>query len=140
MNLITVLWSMAAAAALTLAVVHLLVWGFDRTARANLMFSIIALAVAGMAPPELVMMFAGSPQEYGVWVRWFHVPLFFAIVGMVLFVRLHLGTGRAWLGWTVIGMRSVVLVGNFLLPQPNFTWREIRSIQHLQFFGEKIAA
>src|SRR5215218_7361937 len=113
MNLITVLWSMAAAAALTLAAVHLLVWAFDRTARANLMFSIIALAVAGMAPTELGMMYATSPQEHGLWVRWFHLPLFLAIVGMVLFVRVHLGTGRAWLGWTVIGMRSIVLVGNF---------------------------
>jgi signal transduction histidine kinase len=140
MNLITVLWSMAAAAALTLALVHLLVWAFDRTARANLMFSIIALAVAAMAPTELGMMYASSPEEYGYWVRWFHVPLFFAIVGMVLFVRLHLGTGRAWLAWTVIGMRSVVLAGNFLLPQPNFTWREIHSLNHVPFLGENVAA
>src|SRR4051794_14405972 len=140
MNLIAVVWSMAAGAALTLAVVHLLVWAFDRTARANLMFSIIALAVAGMAPTELGMMQARSPEEYGLWVRWFHVPLFFAIVGMVLFVRLHLGTGRAWLAWTVIAMRSVVLVGNFLLPQPNFTWREIQSLRHVTFLGENVAA
>jgi len=140
MNLIAVVWSMAAGAALTLAVVHLLVWAFDRTARANLMFSIIALAVAGMAPTELGMMQAGSPEEYGLWVRWFHVPLFFAIVGMVLFVPLHLGTGRAWLAWLVVGMRSVVLVGNFLLPQPNFTWREIHSLQQVPFLGEKVAA
>ena len=52
-NLIAILWSMAAAASLTLAIVHLLVWIFDRSARANLMFSIIALAVAGMAPTEV---------------------------------------------------------------------------------------
>jgi len=140
MNLITILWSMAAAAALTLAVIHSLVWAFDRTARANLMFSIIALAVAGMAPTELGMMQSASPEEYGFWVRWFHVPLFSAIVGMVLFVRLHLGTGRAWLGWTVIGMRSVVLLGNFLLPQPNYTWREIQSLRHVRFLGEEVSA
>ena len=140
MNLITVLWSMAAAAALTLALVHLLVWAFDRTAGPNLTFSLIALAVAGMAPTELGMMQAASPQEYGYWVRWFHVPLFFAIVGMVLFVRLHLGTGRVWLAWTVVGMRSVVLVGNFLLPQPNFTWREIHSLHQVPFLGEKVSA
>ena len=65
MNLITVLWSMAAAAALTLALVHLLVWAFDRTAGPNLTFSLIALAVAGMAPTDLGMMQAASPQEYG---------------------------------------------------------------------------
>lgn len=139
MNLITILWSMAAAASLTLAIVHLLVWAFDRTARANLLFSIIALAVAAMAPTELGMMHAASPEEYGLWVRWFHVPLFFAIVGMVLFVRVHLGTGRAWLAWAVIGMRSVVLVGNFLLPQANFTWREIHSLHHLPFLGQSVA-
>ena len=139
-TLITVLWPMAAGAALTLAVVHLLVWAFDRTARANRMFSIIALAVAAMAPTELGMMYAASPEEYGFWVRWFHVPLFFAIVGLVLFVKLHLGTGRAWLAWMVIGLRSVVLVGNFVLPQPNFTWREIQSLQHVPFLGEKVAA
>jgi hypothetical protein len=53
MNLPTVLWSMAAAASLTLAAVHLLVWAFDRTAHPNLMFSIIALAVAAIALERL---------------------------------------------------------------------------------------
>ena len=72
-------------------------------------------------------------------MRWVHVPLFVAIVGMVLFVRLHLGTGRAWLASTVIGLRSVVLVGNFLLPQANFTWREIHSLNHVPFLGEAVA-
>ena len=61
--------SMAAAAALTLGVVHALVWVSDRRALANLVFSILAIAVACMAPIELRLMNAHTPEEYGMWWR-----------------------------------------------------------------------
>jgi len=139
MNLVTITWSMAAAAALTLSLIHALVWATDRKRTSELLFAIIALAVAEVAPTEIGMMHSATPLEYGQWVRWFHVPIFVVITGMVLFVRVHLGTGRVWLAWTIIAARCVVLAGNFLLPQPNFTWREISSLRQIPFLGEQVS-
>jgi two-component system, LuxR family, sensor kinase FixL len=138
MSLITILWSMAAAAALTLSLVHAMVWISDRRAVANLMFSVVAVALACMAPLELRLMNAHTPQEYGVWLRWLHVPIFFAITGTVLFVRLYLGTGRAWLGWSVIALRSVILLGNFAT-DPNFNFLEISGLAQVPFLGERVS-
>ena len=138
MSLITVLWSMAAAAALTLGLVHALVWAYDRRALANLTFSMIALAMACMAPIELRLMHAVTPQEYGMWVRWLQVPVFLAITGLVLFVRLYLRAGRAWLAWTIIALRGVVLLGNFIL-HPNFSFRQIISLETVSLLGEQVS-
>lgn len=102
MSYVTVLWSMAAASALLLGAVHGLVWAFDRKAWANLAFSIVALSVVGIARAEVGMMHAQSPLEWGEWVRWCHVPVFLAMTGTVLFVWLYLGTGRAWLAWSIM--------------------------------------
>lgn len=43
MSLVTIIWSVAAGAALVLGLVHALVWGYDRRARGNLAFAIAAL-------------------------------------------------------------------------------------------------
>ena len=138
MNLVTILWSMAAAAALTLCVVHALVWASDRSARESLALSVVALALACMAPIEWQMMFATSPAEYGASVRWLHIPIFFAITGIVLFVWLHFGTGKAWLAWTVIGLRCLILLVNFVA-EPTFTFRSIDSLARVPFLGQQVA-
>ena len=84
MNPVTILWSGVAGAALTMAVAHGALWLLDRRGFANLAFGTVAAAVAGLAVTELGMMQAVSAGEYGQWVRWFHVPNFLAIVGLVV--------------------------------------------------------
>jgi len=79
MNWVTIVWSMAAAASLTLAGVHLLVWARDRTARVNLLFAVTATLVAAFALMVLRLMYAETPAEYGVWHRWVHVPIGLAL-------------------------------------------------------------
>src|SRR5688572_6780975 len=138
MSVTAIIWSMAAAAALTLGVVHALVWVTDRSARANLMFSLVAMVFACMAPFELRLMHSQTPEEYGFWVRWIHVPLFFGITGTILFVRLYFGTGRIWLAWLIIALRCVVLAGNFVT-HPNFNFSEISSLRELAFLGEAVS-
>ena len=135
MNYVTILWSVAAAAALLLAIVHGLVWLFDRQARANLAFSIVALSVVGMAATELGMMASEGPAEWGVWVRWCQLPIFVHIVATVFFVRLYLGVGRPWLMWLVILLRCAILVANFSV-RPNFNFLHIESIERRQLLGE----
>ena len=91
-----VVWTMVGTASLTLALVHGVVWLLDRRSRAHLAFCILALSVAAIARIEYAMMRAATPQEYAEWLRWIHVALFFTTLGLVMFVRVYFGTGRAW--------------------------------------------
>jgi signal transduction histidine kinase len=138
MNLVTYLWSLNAAIALVLAVVCALVWFADRRDVAKLMFCVIGLAVAVATPFELGMMRAATPAEMGEQLRWFHLPIFFTILGQVLFVRAYLRTGRLWLLCTIILIRMFILVANFSV-QPNYTFLEISSLNHVSFLGEQVA-
>ncbi len=94
MNWVTVIWSMGGGACLTLALMRLVVWWKDRTARANLVFSVMAIAVATFATLELALMRAETPEQFGMAVRWMHVPAWVIIVSLVGFVR----GGGGWRG------------------------------------------
>ena len=137
MDTVEVLWGAVAGTALTLAGVHGFLWILDRRAVANLVFSIVAIGVAGISVAELGMMHATSAADFGEWVRWLHVPNFFAVVGLVLFVQLQLGTGRVWLAAAIIAARVVLLVANFMV-DPNVNWREISSIRTMDFLGQPV--
>lgn len=138
MNSVTILWSSVAGAALAMAGAHGALWILDRRRLANLAFGVVALAVAGLSIAELGMMHSASAAEYGAWVRWFHLPNFFAVVGLVAFVHLQFGTGRAWLAGLIVALRAVLLVLNFVL-DPNVTWSEISSLRTMSFLGEPVA-
>jgi two-component system, LuxR family, sensor kinase FixL len=57
-----------------LALMHFVVWWKDRRARANLVFSVMAIAVAAFAVLELALMRAETPEQFGLAVRWMHAP------------------------------------------------------------------
>src|ERR1041385_5355185 len=126
MNAVVILWAGVAGTALTLAGGHGFLWLLERRTPANLAFCVVAISVAGIGMAELGMMHSTSPAEYGAWVRWFHVPNFLAIVGLIAFVRMEFGTGRLWLAATVVALRSLLLALNFIL-SPNANWSEISS-------------
>lgn len=138
MSLVTVLWSMEAGAAVTLCASYGLVWFADRRNLANLMFCLLAFAVAGVARTEVGMMHAATVAEYTAWVRWAQLPLLVGFVAQLLFVRYYLGTGRVWLLWTIIAGRVVLLVGNFQF-YPSLSWQEIPSLGHVSFLGEQVS-
>ena len=137
MSYVAILWSVAGSAALLLGIVHALVWLLDRKALANLAFSVIALSVVGIAVTELGMMYASSAHDWAMWVRWCHLPIFLQYVGTILFVWLYLGTGRWWLGWTIIAVRGGIALANFS-SVPNFNFQSVDSVEHMQFLGERI--
>jgi signal transduction histidine kinase len=138
MSLVTTLWSMEAAAALTLAVLYGVVWSIDRRNFANLTVCFVAIAMAGLARCEVGMMHAASAAQYGEWVRLAYLPVSVVLVGQLLFVYFFLGTGRRDLLWTVIALRVVVLAGNFLTI-PTLAWRSIADLGHIEFLGEWIS-
>ena len=137
-SLVTTLWSMEAAAALTLAVLYGVVWTVDRRNFSHLTLCVVAVSMAVVARAEVGMMHAATAAQYGEWVRWCYLPVFFAVVGQVVFVHLYLGTGRSDLLWSIIGIRLLVLVGNFLT-FPTFAWQQIGGLRHVQFLGEWVA-
>src|SRR6266487_4188125 len=126
MSWITIVWSMDAAACLTLAGMYLLVWCKQRDGWVHLLFSCGAMAAAVLAGFELASMRAETTEQYGTILRWAHVPVWVLIVSLVWFVRLYLRAGRRWLAWRICGLRTLALTLNFIFT-PNLNYREITS-------------
>ncbi len=138
MSWITIVWSMNAAACLTLAGIALLVWCKQRENWVHLVFSASAVAAAAIAAFELEMMHCETVWQYEALVRWIHVPTWVLIVSFVSFVRLYLHAGRPWLAWTICGLRTVVLILNFIFT-PNLNFRQITGLHHFSWGGEIIS-
>lgn len=136
-DVVTVLWSMGAGAALTLATLCALMWAAERHDVANLAFSIVAVAVAGLARTEIGMMHSTSVTEYADWARLSHLPLFCVNVGLMVFVRYYLGTHRGWLTWTIIVLWLAVLAGDFLW-YPELNWQGIYTLRRVSLFGQEV--
>ena len=138
MSWITIVWSMNAAACLTLAGIYLLVWCKQRQDWAHLLFSCTAVAAAAIAAFELAMMHAETVGQYEALMRWIHVPVWVLIVSFVSFVRLYLHAGRPWLAWSICGLRTLVLILNFIFT-PNLNFRHITSLRQFSWGGEVIS-
>ena len=138
MSWVTVIWSMVAAACLTLALGNGLVWLRRREARAHGLLALLAVATALLATFELWMMRAETAGEYGLALRWHHVPGWIVVVSLIGFVRLYLRAGRPWLAWAVCGVRTLSLILNFVLT-PNLNYREITALRHIRFLGESVS-
>ena len=110
MSWVTIVWAMVGSACLMLAAVHLPVWVKDRAAWPSLFFSALAVATAAVAFCELAMMKAQAPEAYALANRAGQVAVWLATVSQVGFVRSYLKSGRAWLGWTVVVLRTFTLL------------------------------
>ena len=134
---VTVLWSLVAGATALLSAVHFWIWIANREARVHLAFAITATAFVGLAFIELWQMHASTAQEWGEAGMWLHLPVYFLFLGVVAFVHLYLGTGRAWLAWSVIGLRSAIFAMNFV-PGKFFNFERIDSIERIRFLGDAV--
>ena len=138
MSWVTVIWLVGGGACLTLALIQILVWWKDRTARANLAFAALAISVAACGAFELGLLRAKTPEQFGLLVRWLHVPLWLMVASLVVFVRFYLRAGWRWLAWTIVGVRTVSLILNFVF-WPNLNFRKISALQHISFLGESVS-
>jgi len=138
MSWITVIWSMNAAACLTLAALYGLVWCKERDNWVHLLFSCSAVAAAAISAFELWMTNARTVEQYELLVRWIHVPTWILIVSFVAFVRLYLHAGRAWLAWGIYGLRTLVLILNFIFPV-SINFKAITDIRHFSWAGEIVS-
>jgi PAS domain S-box-containing protein len=103
------------------------------------MLCILGIAAAAAAYIELGMMTSATAAEYGEWMRWYHLPIFLALVAQVAFVHYYLGTARAFLMWAVIAARSIILVADFVV-HPNVNFSSITSLSKVTLFGEQVSA
>jgi hypothetical protein len=62
MSWVTVIWSIGDGACLTLALMNFVVWRNDRAARANLVFAVMAIAVATFAALEVTLIRARTRE------------------------------------------------------------------------------
>ena len=138
MNWVTIIWSVGSGACLTLAFIQLLVWWKNRAARANLAFTVLAIAVVALAALEFALMRAETPEQFGTAARWIHVPAWVIVVSLVAFVRLYLRAGRQWLAWAVIGVRTLSLILNFVF-SPNINYWQITPLRRISFLGESVS-
>src|SRR6266403_283556 len=138
MSWITIVWSMNAAACLTLAALYLLVWCKQRKNWVHLLFSSSAVAAAAIAFFELAMMHCDTVGRYEALVRWIHVPVWVLIVSFVIFVRLYLHAGRPWLAWCICGLRTLVLILNFIFTS-SINYRQITGLRRFSWGGEIIS-
>jgi two-component system, LuxR family, sensor kinase FixL len=134
MSWTTIAWSMGASACFTLAIVHLVIWCKQTDQRAHLLFSVTAISVAAITACELIVMHAQSPEQLGRAIWWAHIPVFFAVVSIVGFVRLYFNAGRPWLGYAVCGLRLLDLIINFF-SMPNANYERITGLRHVTIFG-----
>lgn len=139
METATVLWSLGAAAAITLAALCGVMWLSERRVHSNLMLCLLGVATAASAYAELGMMHAATPAEFGEWLRWYHLPVFLGLLAQILFVHYYLGTSGRLLMWTVILARTIVLGLNFLV-HPNFNFSSIDSLRITLLLGEEVSA
>ena len=138
MSWVTVIWSMVAAACVTLAIVQGMVWWRRREAHAHALFALTAVGTALLAATELWMMHAETPDEFGRAYRWLFAAAWLVSVSLVGFVQSYLKAGRPWLAWTVYGTRTLSLFLNFAFP-PNLGYRAITGVREIPFLGESVS-
>lgn len=138
MSWVTAVWSMNAAACLTFAGFYFVVWCKQRQSPAYLLFSCSAIAAAAISAFELWMLNSRTVDQYESLVRWIHVPTWVLTLSFVAFVRLYLHAGRVWLVWSIYGLRTLVLILNFIFPVGiNFT--AITDIRQFSWGGQMVS-
>ncbi|MCE9657649.1 MAG: PAS domain-containing protein [Burkholderiales bacterium] len=139
MNPVTVVWSMIAAACLTLAAVHLPVWWRNREARATLAFTLAATSTAAIAILELQLLNSRSVAAYAETLKWGHVPVALMMISLAAFAYHYLDADWPWLAIGGLALRLVSLVLDFTTGV-NINYLEITRLHDFTLLGERVAA
>jgi two-component system, LuxR family, sensor kinase FixL len=106
---------------------------------ASMGFTGISLSVAAMIIFETVLIKAQTPKEFGMILRWTHVPTFTLVVSLLAFVHGYFRAGRAWLACGAIVLHLMGLILNFLFEQ-NIYYLRITGLKFVETFGGNVAA
>ena len=138
-NWVVIVWTMMAAASLTLGLVHLLVWFKQRSRYASLVFFALATSVAAFSASELSMMRAPTPAAYAEAVRWAHVPLCVIVLSIIGFVHFYFEAGRRWLAYAAIAFRVLALLLNFATGV-NLNFQDVTGLGRATLWGGVVVA
>jgi hypothetical protein len=139
MNWVQIAWPMMAGACFAIALAHLYVWLKRPPQPACLAFAALSLSLTALVIAELLLMRAQTTAEFGVLMRWAHIPVFALTVSFVLFIRTYLQAGWRWLAYATCGVRLLSLVVNFLV-EPNLNYLEINGLQQVDLMGGATAS
>ena len=138
MSWVTILYATMAALSATLGGIYLAAWLMQREDWSYLLFVVLAASVVGVAGTEIWMLRAQTPEEYGVALRWLHVPIWSGISAFGILVYLRLRPRFPWIGWLALGLRTGSLVPNFA-SGPNLNYAALTGIDHITLLGEPVA-
>lgn len=138
MSWITILWVVMAALSATIAGIYLAAWLMQRDAWSYLILALLSVSIAGIAGTEIWVLRAQTLEEYGLALRWLHVPVWSGFCALVGLVYLRLRPRFPWVGWLAVGLRTVALVANFL-SGPNLNYAVLTGIEHFTLLGEPVA-
>ncbi len=133
----TMLWVAVAAYAMTLALIHFMVWARQSSRKVHLIFVCTALSSVAMLLVEVWMFRAATPEAFNKALLWYHVPAFFAVVSLAAFVRSYLRAGRLWLAWTIVAIRLLSLVLNFSTGE-NLNYTGEVTLDRIRLLGENM--
>ena len=136
MSILTILWTFAATACLTIGLIYLFIWLRLRKSRENLLFGLAAIGAAATGFFELLALSSNDIPIYVVALKYQTFGVFIMLVSLVWFMLFYFGTGRKWLVWlfTLIWVFSVIV--NFIAPN-SLVYSEIVELHKLSLpWGE----
>jgi len=137
MDLVTVILSMSASAALTLGLVYFIVWLRQGASPANLWFAIASLSGVGLATAEFIMLQAPSAAAYGDAQRWGQLALVSALGSLTWFAHFYFRVKRGPWPWLICGWLGLVLAINFAGPY-GIHYQEITALVSREMLGQTL--
>ena len=137
MSILTIAWSMCAAASFMLGLLHLLLWSKDRRAFVYLLSTLMALSAGTGAMVELALMHAPSIDAYRILIQWANLFVLRSWFPWSGSFGLRLPMARRWLASLITALWSVAIVVNWLSPY-SLTYSEITDLRQMPtFWGEE---
>jgi PAS domain S-box-containing protein len=116
LNLVTILWTFAFTACLTIGLIYLFVWIRLRKSKENLLFSLSAIGAAVTGFFELLAINSNDISTYVVALKYQTFGVFIMLVCLVWFMLFYFETGRKWLAWLFTLIWIFSLGVNFIAP------------------------
>jgi signal transduction histidine kinase len=138
-SLLTILWSMSAAACFMIAIIHFFVGLHQERVNIYKYSSMMAFAAGISALLELSLLHTQSIDSYNILLLWENVAVYFILIPMIWFVHFYLQTGRMSLLVIITILWTISIVANFLT-SGNLTFSEIYELQRITtFWGDEFS-
>jgi small conductance mechanosensitive channel len=137
LSILTITWSMCAAASFMLGLLHLLLWQQDRRAPVYLLSVLMAASAGACALTELTLMHAASVDVYRRLLQWQNLFVFTLLMAVVWYVKARLPLARGWLAAAIAALWTVSILVNWRSPY-SLVFSDITALRQMPtFWGEQ---